>query len=124
MKRATTSLMTIVGVMIGLLVFVGFVTFQAIFLISPPCSTFGCPTLTSDQVAYSTLVHILAWVGLIALDLSVALSVMLAFVLAGRNDLPETTRRSAFYFATIYLAAFIVFGLLLMSSVFGIVRFI
>ncbi len=113
-----------VGVIIGLTVFVGFLAFQATFMIQPPCTTGSCPVLTPDQAAYDTGVRILAWVGLAALDLSVALSVMVAFFLNAGTGVPEATRRSSFYFAALFLASFTIFSTLMTSYLYGFLRFI
>lgn len=119
-----SNLMVILGIVIGITIFIGFLSLQAILLVPAPCPGFGCSTPTPDQATYASTLRGLAWIATIALDLSVAISVVLAFVMGARNDIPETTRRSAFYFATIYLAAYTVFGSLLMISVFSLFRYL
>ncbi|HYM41040.1 MAG TPA: hypothetical protein VEY12_13005 [Thermoplasmata archaeon] len=116
--------MRTLGVILGVLIFVGFFTFQAVFLVQAPCTTISCPTPGSDQAVYSTTVHALAWAGLVMLDLSVGVAVMAAFFLNADSNVPETTRRSAFYFASLYLAAFTFFATFLMSFLFSYLRFI
>ncbi len=118
-----TSWLRVFGVVVGLAIFVGFIAIQATFLVQPPCTS-GCPTLTPDQAAYSATVHGLAWVGMAALDLSVALSVMVAFFLNAGDEFPESARRSAFYFAALYLAAFSVSMIFMTIYLSSFLRFI
>lgn len=126
-RRSSMELvMAVVGIVIGTLIFIGFFSFHAIFLIPPPCTSFSCPspTPTPQQAAYSSTLHTLGWIAVVALDLSVGLSVAIAFILGARSDLSETTRRSAFYFAMIYLVAYTIFGSVLLSSFFSLLRYI
>ena len=120
---AQVRFMQVVGVALGIMIFAGFLSFQAVFLVPTPCTTFGCPTQTPDQVAYSMTIHALAWIGLVLLDLTAGLSVMVAFLLNANSSVPEATRRSAFLFASIYLAAFTVFSVFTMSFLLSFVRY-
>ncbi len=122
-RFSSSAFLRIFGVILGLLIFIGFLTFQAVFLIQVPCTTGGCPVLTADQAAYSSAIHALAWIGMIALDLSVGLSVMVAFLLNAERDASETAQRSAFLFAAIYVAAFTVFTMFMASFLFSFLRF-
>ncbi len=114
----------ITGIILGIMIFAGFLSFQAIFLVPVPCTTFGCPTLTPDQVAYENTIHALAWAGLVLLDLSVGLSVIIAFLVNAQSSVPETTRRSAFLFASIYTAAFTIFSIFLTSYLLSYLRYL
>lgn len=118
-------MLQIFGVLLGIMIFGGFLFLQVVFLLPPPCnSTFGCPTPSPDQAAYSALIHGSAWVGLILLDLAVGLSVMFAFLLNAESEVPETTKRSAFYFASIFLASFTLLDWILMSFLLSYLRYV
>lgn len=116
--------MQVVGVALGVMIFAGFLSFQAVFLVPVPCTVYSCPTPTADQVAYSTTVHVLAWIGLVLLDLTAGVSVMVAFLLNAHANVPETTRRAAFLFASIYIAAYTVFSVFLTSFLLSYVRYL
>ena len=123
----SSRLITVLGVLIGLFVFVGFLSFHAAFLIPVPCtSAYGCPTPTQtpDVIAYVTLVRGLAWVSAIVLDLAVGLAVALAFIMGARADLPESTRRGAFIFATVLVGVWTVFGYVLFTYLASLVRYL
>ena len=115
--------MQVVGVALGIMIFAGFLSFQAIFLVPVPCTIYSCPTQTPDAAAYSAVIHALAWIGLVLLDLTAGLSVMVAFLLNAHSNLPEVTRRSAFLFASIYLAAYTVFSFFLISYLLSYLRY-
>ena len=121
----SARLTTFVGSTLGILVFVGFLAFHVAYLIPVPCtSTFGCPTQTPEVVAYVNLVRTISWVAVIVLDLAVGLSVALAFIGGSRNDLPESTRRSMFVFATVFLAAWAIFGAYFFTSILAQFRYL
>lgn len=121
-RSGSEVLLTFVGVLIGVLVFGGLLAVHAIYLIPFPCTTVGCPTPTPDQVSYANIVGPLAWISIIALDAAAGLSVALAFVLGGREEIPESTRRSVFLFSTVFAAAWIV-GSFLLLTIIGSVRY-
>lgn len=124
-RSPSQSLMVLAGAILGILIFVGFLSFHAIFLTPVPCTAGTyCPTPTPGTEAYAAVVQALAWVAVVTLDLTAGLSVALAFILGARSDLPESTRRSLFWFATVYVGVWIVFGLLFFSSVASVVRYL
>lgn len=121
------SLLGVVGLLLGILVFAGFLSFHALYLVPAPCTgtyPYGtCPASTPQEVAYSNAVHALAWAGVTILDLAVGLSVALAFIVGTRTDVPESTRRSIFLFATVYLGVWTVLAILLVPSLLSFVRY-
>ena len=123
-RSPSQTLMVVFGAILGLLIFVGFVSFHAVFLVPVPCTTTYCPTPAPGSEGYASLVQALAWVAVVALDLAAGLSVAVAFILGGRDDLPESTRRSLFLFATVFVAVWAVFGMLFFSSVASLVRYL
>lgn len=116
--------MVLVGAIMGLLIFVGFLSFHALLLLPAPCTTTYCPTPMPGTEGYAAAVQALAWVAVVALDLAVGLSVALAFIFGARTDIPESTRRALFLFATVFVTAWIIFGLYFFSSVASIVRYL
>lgn len=123
-RSPSQTLMVIVGAIMGILIFAGFVSFHALFLVPVPCTSTYCPTTTPETAAYGGVVQTLAWVAVVTLDLAVGLSVALAFMLSGRSDLPESTRRSMFLFATVFVATWAVFSIFFFSYVASIVRYL
>ncbi len=121
-RLTSGTFMRIFGIVVGILIFAGFLSLQALFLVPPPCGTSGCGTVSPEQAAYDNTVHGLAWAGIVLLDLSVGLSVMFAFFLNSENSVPESTRRSAFFFASVYLASYTLLSWILLSILFGTVR--
>lgn len=105
------------GVLVGVLVFGGLLAVHAIFLIPAPCTSFYCPVATTDTTGYGTIVRGLAWIGIGALDAATGLSVALSFVIASRTEIPESTRRSIFVFTAVFVAAWILSSMLLLSYI-------
>lgn len=104
------AVMSLLGMVIGILLFVGLVTYHAIFLIPPPPSGFQPPS-NPAITAYVNTVRTLGWVSVVAMDLAVAMSVMIAwFIGAIKGEVAESTRRGVFTFASIFLAIWIVFS--------------
>lgn len=123
-RSASETLMAIVGAIMGLLIFAGFLSFHAIFLIPMPCTgTYG-PTPTPGTEGYAAVVQALAWAAGVALDLVAGLSVALAFIFCVRTDVPESTRRSLCLFAKVFVAVWVVLGVFFFSSVASIVRYL
>lgn len=115
------KVVVILGIVIGALVAVGLVSYHAIFLITPTCTGFPCPTPTPSQI----LAQNLAWIFVVAMDLAVALSVCVAFLVGGtQNTLPDSTKRGASIFAIVFLAVWIVFGTSLLSGFTYLFRFL
>lgn len=117
------NLFVIVGVVIGILIFAGFFSLHAMFLVPSPCTNpyGGCPTPTPA----GDLIRTLAWVGLTALDLAAGLSVALAFIVGGvRSAVPDGTRRGLFVFATVFLGVWLVFGTTLLGSLLSSIRYL
>ncbi len=127
-RRVTTHsraeiLVAFLGVVIGILVFGGLLAVHAVYLIPVPCtSTFGCTPPTPDVAAYANTIRTLAWISVGALDIAAGLSVALAFIVALRPEIPESTRRSVFTFATVFTSVWAVGGFLILSLL-GIVRY-
>ncbi len=119
---AHERLMMFVGAFIGLLVFVGFFAFHAAYLVPVPCV--NCTPASPELAAYSSLVQALAWIAVGALDLAVGLSVALAFILGARSELPESTRRSVFLFATVFVTAWTVFSFILFAALASTIRYL
>ncbi len=93
----------ILGVLIGLLLFIGLLAVQAAYLIVPP----GGPAPTD----YGNLLRALGWTSAIAMDLAVALTVMIAWgVGVTRVDVSDGARRGIFIFATVFLAVWLLVG--------------
>ena len=117
--------MVVFGLIIGILVFAGFLALHAVFLVPPPCtSTFGCTPQTPESAAYAGTVQALAWTSVVALDLAVGLSVAFAFVLGSRSDLPESMRRASFLFATVFVVSWVGFSIFFYRMVGAFVRYL
>ncbi len=117
--------MFLVGIILGILVFVGFLSFHALFLVPYPCTSgTGCSAPSPEVASYDAVIQALAWIGMGALDAAVGLSVALAFILGSRSDVPETTRRSVFVFATVLVTAWAVVGLIFIPLFNGFLRYL
>lgn len=100
-------LMVLAGAFIGIALFTGLVAFHAAFLIPIP----GTFNQTPEMVAYRDTLRLLGWISVIAMDLAVSFTVTIAWIVAGsRSDVPESTRRGIFIFATVFLAVWLVFS--------------
>ena len=104
------SLVLVVGLFIGLLIFAGTLSFHATLLIPVPCT--GCtPTTDPALIAYRDTIRVLAWVSVVTMDLAVSFSVAMAWIVGGsRGELSEGTRRGIFLFATVFLVVWLVFS--------------
>ncbi len=117
------TLMTFCGVLIGVLVFGGLLAVHAVYLVPVPCTAiYGCSPPNPDLAAYGATLRALAWIAVVALDLAAGMSVALAFIFGARSDFPESVRRSLFVFATVFFAAWVIGGFLMMT-ILGIVRY-
>jgi hypothetical protein len=110
------------GVLIGILLLVGMLCFHAVLLLAPPCQQPFCSPQTDPAiVSYRAMVRILAWVSVVAMDLAVSISVVMAWIAGGpKANLPEGTKRGIFIFATVFLGVWLLFS----WGAYGIVRFI
>jgi len=91
------SLVLVIGLFLGVLIFAGTLSFHAALLIPVPCQ--GCPIRT------------LGWVSVVTMDLAVAFSVAMAWIAGGsRGELSDATRRGIFVFATVFLAVWLIFS--------------
>lgn len=105
-----STVISLVGLLLGVLIFTGMLTFHAVFLLPLPSSPFQPPT-NPDVIAYRDTVRTLGWISIIAMDLAVALSVMIAWLVGGlKADIPEASRRGIFVFATVFLVIWLVFS--------------
>lgn len=106
-----STLILVLGLLIGGLVFAGTVSFHAAILYPPPPCT-GCPPITDPSlIAYRNTIRTLGWVSVIAMDLAVSAAVAMAWIVGGsRAEIPEGTRRGIFIFATVFLTVWILFS--------------
>ncbi len=117
-KAQSNMFVILAGVMVGLFLFVGLLSFHAAFLIPYPSSN---PTTEPNVIAYRDTLRALGWVSAAGMDLAVAFSVTLAWIVGGlKFEIPDSTRRGIFIFATVFLAIWIIFSF----SVYSIFRFI
>jgi hypothetical protein len=97
------TVILIAGIAIGILLFVGQLALQAAYLIPPPG-----PTPPSD---YANTIRALGWTSVIAMDLAVALTVMIAWVVGVTTaEVSDGARRGIFIFATVFLAIWLLVG--------------
>lgn len=102
------AVISLVGLVLGVLIFTGLLTFHAVFLI--PLPSFQSPT-DPDVIAYRDTIRALGWVSIIAMDLAVALTIMAAWLVGSlKSELPEATRRGIFTFATVFLVVWLAFS--------------
>ena len=100
-------LVIIAGAVIGIALFTGLVAYHAVFLIQIP----GGITPSPEVAAYRETVRLLGWISVVAMDLAVSFTVTIAWIVgASRSEVPESTRRGIFIFATVFLAVWIVFS--------------
>lgn len=122
-RSRSETFVLIAGVLLGALIFFGLFSVHAIYLVPVPCpSVSGCTPTTQAQANYINTIRGLAWFAVGALDLSAGLSVALAFVAASRAEIPESTRRSVFLFATVFTSIWAVGSFILLSYL-SIVRY-
>jgi hypothetical protein len=104
------TLVLLVGLFIGVLIFAGTLSFHATLLIPVPCTSCS-PTTDPALIAYRDTVRILAWVSVVTMDLAVSFSVAMAWIAGGsRGELSDGTRRGIFLFATVFLVVWLVFS--------------
>jgi hypothetical protein len=96
------------GIVLGALVFIGTFALHAVFLIPSP----NAPAPTDPAtIAYRETVRILAWTSAAAMDLALAFSLTIAWVVgASKGDISDGTKRGVFIFATVFLAVWLVFS--------------
>lgn len=100
-------LMIIGGAFIGIALFTGLVSFHAAFLIPYPGNVNASP----EVIAYRDALRLLGWISVIAMDLAVSFTVTIAWIVGGsKSEIPESTRRGIFIFATVFLAVWLVFS--------------
>lgn len=113
----------IIGVFLGVLIFTGLLSYHAVFLLPLPNPSFPYST-DPAVIAYRDTVRTLGWISIIAMDLAVALSVMMAWILGGvKGDLSEGTRRGMFVFATAFLIGWLIFSFLAYTIFRGLLLF-
>jgi hypothetical protein len=110
MALSANAIMGLLGLIIGVLLFTGLVTYHAVFLIPLP-STFSPPSSNPEVIEYRNTVRALGWISIVAMDLAVSLSVMIAWIVGGmKGEQPEAMRRGVFLFATVFLAVWLIFS--------------
>ncbi len=116
-------MMTIAGIGMGILIFTGFLSFQAIMLIQTPPSPFG-GTPTESEIAYANVVRVLAWISMAVLDGAVALVVAFAFLAsASRRNVPDSARKGLYIFATVFVVGWAFLSYLYMTVISSLLRF-
>lgn len=106
---SANAFVPLIGVFLGVLIFTGMVSFHAVFLI--PIPTSFPPSTDPAIIDYRNTVRTLGWVSIVAMDLAVALSVMIAWIMGSvKGDLSEATRRGMFVFATSFLIVWLIFS--------------
>lgn len=110
------------GIAVSALIAVSLIAFHAIYLMSPGCLGFSCPSpppLTGRQL----IALVLGWVFVVGMDLAVALSVSVAFLVGGtQNNLPDSTKRGVSLFSIVFLAVWLLFSASFMSSLVYLLR--
>ena len=103
----SASTFTIIfGTAVGILLFTGLVAYHAVFLIPLPTSF---PPTDPNYVAYQTTIRTLGWISIVAMDLAVSLSVVVAWIVGGlKGDVSDGMRRGVFIFASVFLAAWLI----------------
>lgn len=120
-RRVRSELiMTLGGLVLGILVFGGFLALHAIMMVPYPCST--CLPPSADQAAYTSTIRSLAWIAIAALDAAAGFSVALAFFVGSRSELPDSTRRGVLLFGSVYVAAWLL-GSYFLMSILNLTRF-
>jgi hypothetical protein len=104
------SLVLVIGLFLGVLIFAGTLSFHATLLIPVPCT--GCsPTTDPALIAYRDTIRALAWVSVVTMVMAVSFSVAMAWIAGGsRGELSDATRRGIFVFATVFLVVWLVFS--------------
>jgi len=106
-RASTNTLVLFSGILLGALVFVGTLSFHAVFLIPAP----GTPPTDPAVVAYRDTIRILGWTSAVAMDLALGFSLTIAWIAGvSKGDLSDGTKRGMFIFATVFLAVWLVFS--------------
>ena len=104
------TLVLLMGLFLGVLIFAGMLSFHAALLIPVPCPTCQPPT-DPTLIAYRDTIHTLGWVSVVTMDLAVSFSVAMAWIAGGsRGELSDGTRRGIFVFATVFLVVWLLFS--------------
>jgi hypothetical protein len=103
------TLVLLAGILLGVLVFVGTLSFHAALLIPSPSS----PAPTDPAViAYRDTVRILGWTSAVAMDLALGFSLTIAWIAGvSKGDISDGTKRGMFIFATVFLAVWLIFSI-------------
>ena len=115
---------SLLGLIIGALIFTGLVSFHAVFLIPPPGSGSIPPSTSREVIDYINTVRMLGWISIVAMDLAIGLTVMIAFIVGGmRGEMSDGMRRGVFIFATVFLALWLLLSSFLYSSFRSLIPF-
>ncbi|MGI0149639.1 MAG: hypothetical protein ACREDF_08935, partial [Thermoplasmata archaeon] len=97
-----------VGLGIGILLLVGMLALHASLLVLPPVASTG--------TQYENTIRALGWTLFVTMDLAVALTVMIAWFVSPTNaNVSDQGRRGIFIFAAVFLAVWLLVGLLPLS---------
>ena len=119
---SSNAVVSLVGLVLGILIFTGLVSLHAAFLLPPP-SAFP-PSTDPRVIAYLDTIRALGWVSIVAMDLAVSLSVMIAWVVGSlKGEQSEATRRGLFVFSSVFLSIWLVFSFFEYSLFRGIAPF-
>jgi hypothetical protein len=111
------AVMTLLGLLIGGLLFTGLISYHAIFLIPPPGSSSFPPSTTPEVISYVNTVRALGWISIVAMDLAVGLTVMIAFIVGGmKGEVSDSMRRGIFIFASVFPSIWVIFSSLLYAG--------
>ncbi|TLZ73781.1 MAG: hypothetical protein E6K06_02100 [Methanobacteriota archaeon] len=107
-RVSMNTLVLLSGILLGALVFVGTLSFHAVFLIPFP----GTPPPTDPAVAaYRDTLRILGWTSAVAMDLALGFSLTIAWIAGvSKGEISDGTKRGMFIFATVFLAVWLVFS--------------
>ena len=104
------TLVLLIGLFMGALIFAGTLSFHAALLIPVPCPQCS-PSSDPAIIAYRDTIRILGWVSVIAMDMAVSLAVAMAWIVGGsKSEISDGTRRGVFIFATVFLAVWLLFS--------------
>ncbi len=98
--------LSVVGILLTVLIFTGMISYHAALLIPPPGSSPGTDPAT---IAYVDTIRILGWSFAVAMDLAVALSVGLAWIVGtSKMEVADGARRGMYIFATVFLVVWLI----------------
>ena len=107
---SANAVVPLVGLILGVLIFTGLLTFHAVFLLPLPSPPYQAPS-DPAVITYRDTVRALGWISAVTMDLAVALSVVIAWVMGSlKGEHSEATRRGIFVFASVFLAVWLVFS--------------